>query len=93
MTACTIPLPAPAGVDEGSLVANPIRFAGWGNTEELTLYETMAAAHMKEDLSIEIENLGLPYSDYAQELFVWIASGGTAGKPPYWHAVLPNAMG
>ena len=93
VAACTAPMPTPAGMDEGA-AAEPvrIRFAGWGNTEELTLYENIAAAHREEDPGIEIENLGFPFSDYAQKLFAWIASGdppenlrtGTQFFPTLW---------
>lgn len=93
VAACT-PMPAPTATEEGVPAAETIhiRFAGWGNTEELTLYENIAAAHMEEDPGIEIENLGFPGSDYAQKLFSWIASGdppenlrtGTQYFPTLW---------
>ncbi len=93
VAACT-PMPAPTVTEEGVPAAEAIhiRFAGWGNTEELTLYENIAAAHMEEDSGIEIENLGFPGSDYAQKLFSWIASGdppenlrtGTQYFPTLW---------
>jgi ABC-type glycerol-3-phosphate transport system substrate-binding protein len=47
-----------------------IRFAGWGNAEELQLYENIAKAHMEEDPKIKIEVLGMPSSDYSQKILL-----------------------
>jgi len=52
-----------------------IKFSGWGNVEELTLYENIAAAQMEENPNLKIENIGLPGNEYSQKLFTWIASG------------------
>lgn len=94
MAACTTVPAASSGDARTEPAAEPIliRFAGWGNIEELTLYENIAAAHMEEDPGIRIESLGFPGSDYAQKLFTWIASGdppenlrtGTQYFPTLW---------
>jgi multiple sugar transport system substrate-binding protein len=52
-----------------------IRFAGWGNAEELKLYDDIAKAHMEANPKIKIETMGMPSNDYAQKIFTWIASG------------------
>lgn len=79
-------------LDEGGRAANPIRicFAEWGNTEGLTLFATIAGAHMKEDSSIEIENLGFSFFDFAQRLFARSASGGSPEKLRTGMQVFPN---
>jgi len=86
----------PAAQDAPAEPAAPekvkIRLSGWGNTEEITLYENIAKAHMEEDPSLEIEVIGLPFSDYETKLFTWIASGdppdclrtGTQFFPTLW---------
>ena len=94
VAACTATVPTAPGAGEEDPAAEPIliRFAGWGNIEELTLYENIAAAHMEEDPNIQIESLGFPGSDYSQKLFSWIASGdppenlrtGTQYFPTLW---------
>ena len=94
VAACTATVPTTPGAGEETATAEPIliRFAGWGNIEELTLYENIAAAHMEEDPNIQIESLGFPGSDYSQKLFSWIASGdppenlrtGTQYFPTLW---------
>ena len=94
VAACTATVPEAAGGGADTPAVEPIRirFAGWGNTEELTLYENIAAAHMEDDPGIQIETLGFPGSDYAQKLFSWIASGdppenlrtGTQYFPTLW---------
>ncbi|MCD6290891.1 MAG: extracellular solute-binding protein, partial [Anaerolineae bacterium] len=69
-----------------------IRFSGWGNVEELTLYDNIAKAYMEENPNVKIETIGLPGSEYAQKLFAWIASGnppdcirtGTQYFPTLW---------
>jgi len=68
VAACTTTVPEAAGRGPDTPAAEPIRirFAGWGNTEELTLYENIAAAHMEEDPGIQIEKHGCPGSEYAQ---------------------------
>ncbi len=86
IASCTPAAPSPAAnqpsSEQPSTSTQPapaeavsIRFAGWGNAEELLLYENIAKAHMEEDPKIKIEVLGMPSSDYSQKIFTWIASG------------------
>lgn len=74
--------PVPGGAEEDSPQDAPaepeevtIRFAGWGNVEELALYDNIAALFMEENPNVTVETIGLPGGEYGEKLFTWIASG------------------